>query len=70
MLVVKNPLPNVGYIETRVRSLDQEDLEEEMAMPSSILARKISWKEESGWLQSMGSQRVGHNRASEPQPTG
>ena len=36
-------------------------LEEEMATHSSILAWKIPWTEESGELQSMGSQRVGHN---------
>ena len=32
-----------------------------MATHSSILAWKILWTEESGRLQSMGSQRVGHN---------
>ena len=48
--------------ETRVRSLGWEDpLEEEMANHSSILAWKISWTEEPGGLQSMGSQRVGHD---------
>ena len=42
----------------QVQSLGQEDLwEEEMATHSSILA----WTEEPGGLQSMGSQRVGHN---------
>ena len=47
--------------ETRVQSLGQEDLlEEEMATHSTILARKIPWTEESGELQSMGLQRVGH----------
>ena len=38
-------------------------VEEEMAMPSSILAWKIPWTEESGGLQSTGSQRVGHDWA-------
>ena len=48
--------------ETRVLSLDWEDpLEKEMATHSSILAWKISWTEEAGGLQSMGSQRVGHD---------
>ena len=48
--------------ETQVRSLGQEDpLEKEMATHSSILAWKIPWREEPGRLQSMGSQRVGHN---------
>ena len=48
--------------ETRVQSLGQEDLlEKEMATHSSILAWKIPWTEEPGRLQSMGSQRVGHD---------
>ena len=42
--------------ETLVQSLGQEDpLEKEMAIHSSILARKIPWTEEPGGLQSMGS---------------
>ena len=50
--------------ETRVRSLGQEDpLEKETATHSSIHAWKIPWTEEPGGLQSMGSQRVGHNWA-------
>ena len=48
--------------ETWVRFLGWEDpLEKEMATHSSTLAWKISWTEEPGGLQSMGSQRVGHN---------
>ena len=48
--------------ETQVRSLDWEDpLEKEMAIYSSILAWKIPWMEEPGRLQSMWSQRVGHD---------
>ena len=48
--------------ETQVQSLGREDLlEKEMATYSSILARKMPWMEESGRLQSMGSQRVGHD---------
>ena len=48
--------------ETRVRSLSWEDpLEKEMATHSSTLAWKIPWTEEPGGLQSMGSQRVGHD---------
>ena len=48
--------------ETWVLSLGQEDpLEKEMATHSSILAWRIPWMEEPGRLQSMGSQRVGHN---------
>ena len=49
--------------ETRVRSLGWEDpLAKETATHSSILAWKISWMEP-GRLQSMGSQRVRHDRA-------
>ena len=48
--------------ETRVRSLGREDpLEKDMAIHSNILAWKIPWTEEPGRLQSMGSQRVGHD---------
>ena len=48
--------------ETRVQSLGQEDpLEKEMETHSSTPAWKIPWTEESGRLQSMGSQRVGHD---------
>ena len=47
--------------ETQVRFLDQEDLpKKEMATHPSILAWKIPWTEESGRLQYMRSQRVGH----------
>ena len=50
--------------ETGFQSLGGEDaLEKEMAPHSSILAWKIPWTEEPGRLQSMGSQRVGHDRA-------
>ena len=52
--------------ETWVRSLGQEDpLEKAVAPHSSTLAWKIPWTEEPGRLQSMGSQRVGHVRATE-----
>ena len=48
--------------ETWVRSLGWEDpLEKEMATHSSTLAWKTPWTEEHGSLQSMGSQRVGHD---------
>ena len=48
--------------ETRVQSLGQEDrLEKEMATHSSVLAWKTPWTEEPCGLQSMGSQRVGHD---------
>ena len=48
--------------------LGQEDpLEKEMATNSSILAQEIPWTEEPGRLQSMGSQRVGHDLVSKQQ---
>ena len=48
--------------ETQVRSLGQEDpLEKEMAIHSSPIAWRIPWTEESGRLQSIGLQRVGHD---------
>ena len=50
--------------ETWVQSLGQEDpLEKGMATHSSILAWSIPWTEEPGRLQSIGSQRVGHDWA-------
>ena len=50
--------------ETRVWSLGQEDpLEKGMAIHSRIIAWRIPWTEEPGGLQSMGSQRVGHDWA-------
>ena len=48
--------------ESRVQSPGREDpLEKQMAIPSSILARRIPWTEEPGELQSVGSKRVGHD---------
>ena len=48
--------------ETWIQSLGQEDpLEKRMAAHFSILAWKISWTEETGGLQSMGLQKVGHD---------
>ena len=56
---VKNP---PAMQETWVQSLGWEDpLEEGMATYSSILAWRIPWTEEPGRLQSMESQRAGHN---------
>ena len=57
--MVKN-LPAIQ--ETWVRSLGREDpLEKGMATHCSILAWRIPWTEDPGGLQSMGSQRVGHD---------
>ena len=48
--------------ETQVQSLGLEDpLEKGIATHSSILAWEIPWTGETGGLQSMGSQRVGHD---------
>ena len=48
--------------ETWVRTLGWKDpLEKGMATHSSVLAWRIPWMEELGGLQSMGSQRAGHN---------
>ena len=61
-LVVKNPRANakdvrdVGLIPGLGRSLEKG-----MAIDSSILAWRIPWTEEPGRLQSIGSQRFGHN---------
>ena len=61
--MVKNP---PARQETQIRSLGQEDtLKKEMATHSSILAWEIPWTEESGGLQSMGSQRVGYDLVTE-----
>ena len=48
--------------ETQVQSLGQEDpLEKEMATHSTIITYKVPWtEEETGILQSIGSQRIGH----------
>ena len=53
-----------AMLETQIWSLGREDpMEKEMATHSSTLAWKIPWTEEPGRLQSMGSQRVGHDWA-------
>ena len=57
--MVKNPL---GMWETQIWLLDWEDpLEKGMATHSNSLAWSIPWTEEPGKLQSLGSQRVGHD---------
>ena len=59
----KEPAGQCRRHETRVRSLGREDpLEKGMATHSSILAWRIPQAEEPGGLESMGSQRVRHNR--------
>ena len=55
--------------EMQAQSLGREDpLEEETATHSSTLAWEISWTEEPGRLQSMGSQRDGHDLGTKPPP--
>ena len=59
--MVKNP-PTMQ--ETQVRSLGQEDpLEKEIITHSTIVAWEITWTEKPGRLQSMGSQRVKRDSA-------
>ena len=60
---VAQPVKNLPAMqETRVPSLCWEDsLEKGKATHPSILAWRIPWTEESGGLQSMGSQRVSHD---------
>ena len=56
--LIAQSVRNLPSMQTRVRSLGQEDsLEKEMATHSSILAWKIPWTEEPGRLQSMGSKQ-------------
>ena len=61
-LVVKNLPADTGDIKELVQSLSWEDpLEEDMATHSSILAWRIPMSRGTWGLQSMGSQRVGHD---------
>ena len=60
--MVKDPPANAKRSRMQARSMVQEDpLEGEMATHSSILAWEIPWTEEPGRLQSMWSQRLGHD---------
>ena len=60
--MVENLPANAGDIRDAGLIPGSEDpLEEGMAIHSSILAWRISQTEEPGWLQSTGSQRVGHH---------
>ena len=63
VLVVKNPSANAGDIGDMGSIPESEDsLEKGMATPSSVLAWKIAQTEEPGRLQSIGSQRIRHDR--------
>ena len=57
---VKNPPARAGDMGL-IPECQEDPLEEEMATHSSILAWNIPWTEEPGVLQSMESQRVGHD---------
>ena len=60
--VVKNPPAMQETQEMWVRSLGRgKPLEEGMAIHSGVVALIVPWTEESGGLQSLGSQRVGHD---------
>ena len=60
----KEPACNLGDL----CSLGWEDpLEKEKETPSSTLAQRIPWTNESGMLQSMGSQRVRHYQVTNTQ---
>ena len=60
----KDPVCQYRRQEMQVQSLGQEDpLEEDIATHSSIFAWRIPWTEEPVRLQSIGSQRVKHNRS-------
>ena len=54
--MVENPPPIQKMQETQVQFLGWEELLEEMAMHSSVLAWKIPWTEKPGGLQPIGSQ--------------
>ena len=61
-LAIKNLPAMQESQEMWVRSLDGEvPMEEGMATHSNILAWRIPWTEEPGWLQSTGWQGVGHD---------
>jgi len=70
VLLIAQSVKNLSAIqETWVRFLGWEDmLEKEMETHSSILAWRIPWTEEPGRLQSMASQRVRHDLATELPP--
>ena len=61
VLVVKNSPANAGEVRDSGSIPESGNLEKEMATHSSVLAWRSPWTEEPGRLQSMGSQRVGHD---------
>ena len=63
---LSNPLSGIQGKKPSKMSYQQVIMEKEMATHSSTLAWKIPWMEEPGRLQSMGSQRVGHDWVTTP----
>ena len=65
MIRTVKELNTVSYKESwyELQSLGWNKLEKEMATHSSTLAWKIPWTEQPGRLQTMGSQRLGHDGA-------
>ena len=64
--MVKNLPTNAGDVRDAGLIPGQEDpLEENIAIHSSILAWGVPWTEEPGGLQSIGSKRAGHNLVTE-----
>ena len=62
-LVEQNPPDNAGDIKAEGSITGSEDpLEEGKATHTIILAWRILWREEPGGLQSLGSQRIGHDK--------
>ena len=59
--MVKNSPANAGDVKDRFNPCREDALGKEMAIYTSILAWRISWIEEPGGPQSMGSQRIGHD---------
>ena len=59
--MVENPVANTGDVKRCVFTPWRGPLAEGMATHSSILAWRILWTEDPGGLQSIGSQRVGHD---------
>ena len=53
--------PGGSEVKVSARAGSEDPLEKEMATDSSTLGWRIPWREEPGRLQSMGSQRVGHD---------
>ena len=58
---------DMGWVRRKIQ--EEDPLEKGMAIHSSILAWRIPWTGETGGLQSMGTQRVGHDTVTKPRHT-